>query len=54
MDWLVFDDFFKHLRSGEPMPIDVYDMVTLMAVTPLSEKSIQEGRVVEFPDFKSL
>ena len=54
MDWLVFDDFFKHLRAGEPMPIDVYDMVTLMAVTPLSEISVNEKRVVEFPDFKSL
>ena len=51
MDWLVFDDFFKHLRSGEPMPIDVYDMAVLMAVTPLSELSIKEKRIVEFPDF---
>lgn len=53
MDWLVFDDFFKHLRSGEPMPIDVYDMAVLMAVTPLSELSIKEKRVVDFPDFTS-
>lgn len=51
MDWLVFDDFFKHLRSGEPMPVDVYDMVVLMAVTPLSELSIKEKRIIDFPDF---
>ncbi len=51
MDWLVFEDFFKHLRENKPMPIDVYDMVALMAVTPLSEISIKEKRVVDFPDF---
>ena len=34
------------------MPIDVYEAVSLMAVTALSEKSIAEGSVpVDFPDF---
>ena len=34
------------------MPIDIYDAVTLSAVTPLSEASIADGnRTVDFPDF---
>ena len=51
--------FFKKLRAfvdaiinKEPMPIDVYDMATWMAITPLSEDSIAKGGMpVEFPDF---
>lgn len=53
MDYLVYDDFFKHLKSGDPMPIDVYDAATWMCITPLSEKSIKAGGApVAFPDFK--
>ncbi|MBR2885326.1 MAG: gfo/Idh/MocA family oxidoreductase, partial [Clostridia bacterium] len=51
MDWLVLNAFFDALKENKPMPIDVYDMATWMAVTPLSEQSIKLGAAVEFPDF---
>ena len=51
MDWLVLNAFFDALRENKPMPIDVYDMATWMAITPLSEKSIKLGTSVEIPDF---
>lgn len=52
MDWLVIKAFFDALKENKPMPIDVYDMATWMAITPLSERSIQLGSIpVEIPDF---
>ena len=52
MDWLEFQSFFRCLREGEPMPIDVYDAATWMAVTALSEQSIACGSApVSMPDF---
>lgn len=52
MDWLVLTDFADSLLAGKPMPIDVYDMATWMAITALSEQSIaQGGAPVAFPDF---
>lgn len=52
MDYLVFKAFGKALINGEPMPIDVYDTVTWMAITTLSEQSISlGGQVLPFPDF---
>ena len=33
------------------MWIDVYDMASWMAITPLTEQSIATGKVVEIPDF---
>lgn len=52
MDWLEFRVFFDCLINQEPMPIDVYDAATWMAVTALSEQSIALGSVpVMFPDF---
>ncbi|MBQ2889859.1 MAG: gfo/Idh/MocA family oxidoreductase, partial [Clostridia bacterium] len=52
MDWLVLNAFFDALKENTPMPIDVYDMATWMAITPLSERSIQMGSSpVEIPDF---
>ncbi len=52
MDWLQFKTFFKALREDAPMPIDVYDAATWMAITVLSEMSIaQGGSAVAFPDF---
>ncbi len=54
MDRLCYQDFFDHVRSGEPMPIDVYDAAVIMAMTPLSERSIQMGGTpVAIPDFKN-
>ena len=51
MDYLMMKDFFKAVREGRPMPIDVYDVATWMAVTVLSDMSISTGQTVYFPDF---
>lgn len=52
IDWLEFKDFFAALRNNAPMPIDVYDAASWMAVTALSEMSIARGgAVVDVPDF---
>ncbi len=52
MDWLVLDAFFNALDEGSPMPLDVYDAVSWMVITDLSEKSIALGGQVQyFPDF---
>lgn len=52
MDWLVFDAFFKALKEKKPMPIDVYDAASWMAISLLSEESIALGsQPVAFPDF---
>ena len=52
MDFLVIDAFFEALDKGLPMPIDVYDAATWMAITALSAQSIANGsQSVEFPDF---
>ena len=52
MDWLEFWTFFKALREDVPMPVDVYDAASWMAITALSELSIQKGgAVVDIPDF---
>ena len=52
MDWLEFRTFFRALRENAPMPIDVYDAASWMAITVLSEMSIARGgAVVDIPDF---
>ena len=52
MDWLEFQAFFDCLKNDKPMPVDVYDAASWMAVTALSEASIAKGGApVEFPDF---
>ncbi len=52
MDYLEFSIFFDALKNNKPMPIDVYDAASWMAVTVLSEMSIARGgAVVDFPDF---
>lgn len=52
IDCLEFMAFFKAIREGTPMPIDVYDMATWMVITPLTEQSIALGGApVAFPDF---
>ncbi len=52
IDWLCMKAFVDAAINKEPMPIDVYDMATWMAVTPLTEESIAKGGMpVEFPDF---
>lgn len=52
MDYLVISAFFDALDRGLPMPIDVYDAVSWMVVTVLSEQSVALGSTpVAFPDF---
>ena len=44
--------FLTASKMTKPMPVDVYDAASWMAVTALSEASIAKGGVpVEFPDF---
>ena len=52
VDMLIFKEFFSALREERPMPIDVYDAASWMAITSLSEMSIARGgAVVDIPDF---
>ncbi len=52
IDWLVVNDFVNHVVSGEPMPIDVYDIASLMCITTLSEQSVaMHGAPQAVPDF---
>ncbi|MBE6541526.1 MAG: Gfo/Idh/MocA family oxidoreductase [Ruminococcaceae bacterium] len=52
MDWLIFEAYFEALRNGDSFPIDTYDTAAWMAITPLSEISIQNGgSPVSIPDF---
>lgn len=52
MDFFVINAFIECLKRDAPFPLDVYDLATWYAVTPLSEISIaQGGQVQSFPDF---
>lgn len=52
MDYLVLRGFVESIMAGTNTPIDVYDTVTWMAITALSEDSIAcGGAMVPFPDF---
>lgn len=52
MDYLVQRAFIEAVRDGVQTPIDVYDTASWMAVTPLSEASINCGSApVAIPDF---
>ncbi len=52
MDWFVLNAFIEAVKRKTNTPQDVYDAVTWSAITPLSEKSIQQnGTSVDFPDF---
>ena len=52
MDYLMLKNFFDCVKNKKPFPIDVYDAVTWMSVTPLSELSIAQGSMpVDCPDF---
>lgn len=52
MDYFEFKAFFQAILNGEEMPIDVYDMASWMAITPLSEQSIATGGTPQaIPDF---
>lgn len=52
MDFLMFKAFFKAVREGAEMPVDVYDAASWMCVTALSAQSIAKGGAPQdFPDF---
>lgn len=54
MDVLLFKAFFDAVKNGEEMPIDVYDAVSWMVITCLSEISVRTGgHPVDIPDFTS-
>ncbi len=52
MDFFVLHAFVEALKREAPMPIDVYDGATMMAITCLSEQSIAQGsEPMQIPDF---
>jgi hypothetical protein len=54
MDYLVLRAFIESVKNKIPVPIDVYDTATWMAITCLSEESIAMGGApVTIPDFTS-
>ncbi|MFT3680161.1 MAG: Gfo/Idh/MocA family oxidoreductase [Ferruginibacter sp.] len=52
MDFFVDNDFIECIKRKVEFPLDVYDLATWYAITPLSEKSIAEGGTLQqVPDF---
>ncbi|MBQ3596675.1 MAG: gfo/Idh/MocA family oxidoreductase [Clostridia bacterium] len=52
MDFVMLKNFVDCVKNKKPFPIDVYDAVTWMCITALSEQSIAGGCIpVECPDF---
>lgn len=52
MDFFVINDFIQCIKSQTEFPLDVYDLATYYAITPLSEKSIEQGgKLMNIPDF---
>lgn len=52
MDFFLLNSFVESAKKNSPAPIDVYDAATWMAITPLSEESIQQGGAsMSIPDF---
>ena len=52
MDYFCTKAFVDALKTGAPMPVDVYDSALWQAVGVLSEKSIKEGGMPQaMPDF---
>ena len=52
MDFFVDNAFVECIKRNVPFQLDVYDLATWYAITPLSEKSIAEnGQVQLIPDF---
>lgn len=52
MDFFVDNTFIECIKRNIEFPLDVYDLATWYAITPLSEKSIAENSAVqEIPDF---
>jgi predicted dehydrogenase len=52
MDYFVLNSFIECLKRNAPCPLDVYDLATWYAITPLSEASVaQGGQLQQIPDF---
>ncbi len=52
MDFFVDNAFIECIKRKVAFPLDVYDLATWYAITPLSEKSITEGGAMQkIPDF---
>lgn len=52
MDFFVINNFIECIKRKVPFHLDVYDVATWYAISPLSEKSIAEGgQVQNIPDF---
>ena len=52
IDFFVVRAFIESIKREVKPPIDVYDAVSMSVISPLSEKSIENGSSpVEFPDF---
>jgi predicted dehydrogenase len=52
MDYFVDNAFIECIKRGVEFPLDVYDLASWYAITPLSEKSIAEGgQLQKIPDF---
>lgn len=52
MDFFVDNAFIEAIKRKQEFPLDVYDLATWYAITPLSEKSIAEGGTMQkIPDF---
>ncbi len=52
MDFFVDNTFIECIKRNIEFPLDVYDLATWYAITPLSEQSIEEnGKVMDIPDF---
>jgi hypothetical protein len=54
MDFFVLNSFIECVKNNLPFALDVYDLATWYAITPLSEMSIaRDGAMMEIPDFTS-
>jgi len=52
MDFFVDNAFIECIKRGAAFPLDVYDLATWYAITPLSEQSIAAGGALQpIPDF---
>jgi hypothetical protein len=52
MDYFVDNAFIECIKQNKPFPLDVYDLASWYAITPLSEKSIaNNGAPQDIPDF---
>ncbi|MDO4488910.1 MAG: Gfo/Idh/MocA family oxidoreductase [Eubacteriales bacterium] len=52
LDWLLFRAFVDAAKEGKGAPVDVYDAVTWMSISVLTEQSIAMGGMpVAIPDF---